>query len=77
MPIPDPLPEKLTVRFNPEIMLGIFTYCEFSDVTPSRLLQRAVERELLRRAKQEPKLKDKLGKLLDGTKPTRTRNSGK
>ena len=64
---PHPLPEKLTTRFDPPLMRGILTYCDLTDVTPSRFLQRAAERELLRRAKQQPKLKEKIEKILNGT----------
>jgi hypothetical protein len=74
MRFPDPLPRTLTARFKEPLMRGIFTYVQYSDVTPSRLLQRAVERELARLARTDQKLKLKLEKVLNGsTKPTRHR----
>jgi hypothetical protein len=51
-------------------MRGIFTYVQYSDVTPSRLLQRAVERELARLARTDQKLKLKLEKVLNGMHKT-------
>lgn len=54
-------------------MRGIFTYVVHSDVTPSRFLQRAAERELARLARLDHKLKAKLEKVMkNGT--TRNHN---
>lgn len=78
MPLPEPLPQSLTARFKEPLMRGIFTYVEYSDVTPSRLLQRAVERELARLSRIDPKLKVKLEKVMKNgsTKPTRNNANG-
>jgi hypothetical protein len=64
MAIPQRLPDKLSSRFIPPLMRGILTYCDFSDITPSRFLQRAAENELRRRLRDTPRLKYKLEKLL-------------
>jgi hypothetical protein len=71
MRFPDPLPRTLTARFKEPLMRGIFTYAQYSDVTPSRLLQRAVERELARLARTDQKLKLKLEKVMKNGTTTR------
>lgn len=60
------LPKTLTVRFRESLMSGIFTYSEYSDVTISRFLQRAAERELARLSRNDTKLKLKLRKVMNG-----------
>jgi hypothetical protein len=62
--LPEPLPETLTVRFKKPLMKGILTYTIYSDVTYSRLVQRAVEKELDRLARKDPKLKAKLERAM-------------
>jgi hypothetical protein len=66
--IPEPLPKTLTVRFKPLLMRSIYTYVIHSDVSLSRLIQRAVGRELTRLSRIDPKLKVKLERVIkDGT----------
>jgi hypothetical protein len=69
--MPDPLPETLTVRFKPPMMRSIYTYVIYSDVSLSRLIQRAVGRELTRLSRLDPKLKVKLERAMkNGTTTT-------
>lgn len=62
--LPEPLPKTLTVRFKKPLMKGVLTYTIYSDVTYSRFVQRAVERELDRLARKDLKLKAKLERAM-------------
>lgn len=60
MPKPSDLPRTLTIPLNKTLMVAALTYCEFSDVTKSRLVQRALGRELSRLMRNNPQLKAKI-----------------
>lgn len=64
MALPVPLPKTITTRFKESLMRGVLTYVEHSDVTVSRFIQRAVERELTRLGRNDQRLKTKLEKVM-------------
>jgi hypothetical protein len=68
--IPTELPKTLTVRFGDSLTRQIFAFTSYTDVIYSRLVKRAVENELARRSKTDPKLKQILEKVKNA-KPTR------
>jgi hypothetical protein len=66
---PLPKTKTITVRFKENVLRSIMIYTEHSDVTPSRLIQRAVKRELARLARLDPKLKPKLERAMKNGNP--------
>ncbi len=60
----DDLQVRFSFRVPDDLARGVQAYCNFTDITPSRLFQRAVERELARQARSNPKLKQLLEKAM-------------
>jgi hypothetical protein len=61
------IPATLTIRFGVPLTSQIFAFTEHTDVIYSRLVKRAVEKELARCAKLDPKLKNILERAKNGT----------
>jgi hypothetical protein len=63
-PIPQVSHRTVTAPMSKPLMAAVLAYCQFTDVTKSRLVQRGVQRELARQMEQNPKLKARIKKVL-------------
>jgi hypothetical protein len=74
MPLPDVLPRALTATLTEDLMAATLAYCDISDVSRSRFIQRAVGRELDRLKRKDPQLQKKIERAIKNGKGKSTRN---
>lgn len=74
MPLPDVLPRALTTTLTEDLMVATLVYCDISDVSRSRFIQRAVGRELDRLMRKDPQLQKKIERAIKNGKSKSTRN---